>query len=71
MLILNKKRIYLILTCLILSTMVFQFKTSKNLQTVETVALPVNKKIIVLDAGHGRRRWSGQLAIIFQKLILI
>ena len=70
MLILNKKRIYLILTCLILSTMVFQFKTSKNIQTIETVALPVNKTI-VLDAGHGRRRWSGQLAIIFQKLILI
>ena len=56
MLILNKKRIYLILTCLILSTMVFQFKTSKNIQTVETVALPANKKTIVLDAGHGRRR---------------
>ena len=71
MLILNKKRIYLILTCLILSTMVFQFKTSKNIKTLETVALPVNKKIIILDAGHGRGGWTAQLAIIFQNLILI
>ena len=72
MFVLNRKRVYLIFTCLVLSIMVFQLKSSNNITTLETVALPVNKKIIVLDAGHGRRRWAEQqLMIIFQKLILI
>lgn len=27
--------------------------SKNNLKTIETVALPVNKKVIVIDAGHG------------------
>ena len=27
--------------------------TIKNIQTIETVALPVDNKVIVIDAGHG------------------
>ena len=50
MLILNKKRIYIILICLVISTIAFKIKPVKNLKTKETVALPVNKKVIVLDA---------------------
>lgn len=57
MYILNKKRIYIILGCLLLSTMIFQIKAPNNAEVMETVALPVNKKVIILDAGHGRRRW--------------
>ena len=59
MLVLNKKRILIVLTCLVVSTIAFQFKDVKNVDTKETVALPVNNKMIILDAGHGRRRWWG------------
>ena len=59
MLVLNKKRILIVLTCLVVSTIAFQFKDVKNVDTKETVALPVNNKVIILDAGHGRRRWWG------------
>lgn len=55
MLLLNKKRIYIILSCLLFSIIAFQIKPTLKEQTEETVALPVNRKVIVLDAGHGRR----------------
>lgn len=55
MFILNKKRIYIILTCIIISVAVFQTTSLNNSKIQETVALPVNKKVIILDAGHGRR----------------
>ena len=54
MLVLNRKRVLIILTCLFVSTIAFQFKNMKNTDTQETVALPVNNKVIILDAGHGR-----------------
>lgn len=52
MLIINKKRIYFILTTIMLSVISFSIfpKTEK---TVQTVSLPVSGKTIVLDAGHG------------------
>ena len=52
MLIINKKRIYFILTTIMLSVISFSVfpKTEK---TVQTVSLPVSGKTIVLDAGHG------------------
>ena len=60
--ILNKKRIYIVFSCLILSTLVFQLSNnSRKIQSQETVALPVNKKVIIIDAGHGgedRRRYD-------------
>lgn len=60
MLVLNKKRIYIIFACLILSTIVFQLKGPRNMEVKETVALPVDNKVIILDAGHGRRRSEEQ-----------
>lgn len=60
MFVLNKKRIYIIFACLILSTIVFQLKAPKNMEVKETVALPVDNKVIILDAGHGRRRSEEQ-----------
>ena len=53
MYVLNKKRIMIILSCIIISTIAFEIKNTRNVKTVETVALPVNQKVIVLDAGHG------------------
>lgn len=55
MLVLNKKRIYIVFAFLILSTLVFQIGVnSKKIDVKETVALPVNNKVIIIDAGHGR-----------------
>ena len=54
MILLSKKRIFLILSCISLSVITFLFFTNTNFdRTVETVALPVSDKVIVLDAGHG------------------
>lgn len=53
MFIFNKKRIYIILTCLLVSTFVIQIKGIKKSDVKETVALPVNNKVIIIDAGHG------------------
>lgn len=57
MFIIRSKRIYLILACIVMSTAFFQIAKSKE-KTVQTVALPINNKVIVLDAGHRRRRWG-------------
>ena len=51
MVVFNKKRIMIIFICLLLSISFAKIKI-KN-ETIETVALPVEDKVIVLDAGHG------------------
>ena len=56
MYVIQSKRIYLILFCLFISTIAFNITTKKK-ETLPTVALPINNKVIVLDAGHRRRRW--------------
>ena len=53
MLVLQKKRIFIILSCLIVSTLAFQIKDFRKKKIIETVALPVNNKVIIIDAGHG------------------
>ena len=53
MFILQKKRILIVFTCLMISTFIFKVKDSKRNIIQETVALPCNKKTIVIDAGHG------------------
>ena len=57
MLVLHRKRIFIVLTCIIVSTIAFQLKGVKKADTQETVALPVNNKVVILDAGHGRGGW--------------
>ena len=56
MLILNKKRITLVITSIFLSIFIFIF-TTDNIQSSDkytpTVSLPVSGKTIVIDAGHG------------------
>lgn len=61
MIVLNKKRIAMISSLVVLSTFVFVFQTASINKTVETVALPVTNKVIVLDAGHRNSRWGGLL----------
>lgn len=57
MIIIDKKRILITLSVVALSMFVFTFQianTNKNINIVQTVALPVSNKVIVLDAGHGK-----------------
>ncbi len=53
MIILNKKRILLITSIVAISIFVFTIQIAKTQETVQTVALPVSNKTIVIDAGHG------------------
>ena len=52
MIIVNKKRIYFILTMIMISVVSFATRI-KTENTTPTVSLPVSNKTIVLDAGHG------------------
>ena len=54
MFVINKTRIWLVFTCLLISTMGFQIAKPSKQKAQETVALPVNNKTIIIDAGHGR-----------------
>ena len=58
MIILSKKRITLILSCVLVGIFTFMLQTSKTdtLNTVPTVTLPVSGKTIVVDA----RTWSSR-----------
>lgn len=54
MIIINKKRITAILTCILIGVFVFILQTSdKEKAVIETVTLPVSGKTVVIDAGHG------------------
>ena len=56
MIVLNKKRISLIVTSIFLSIFIFTLITDKSKiydKYVSTVSLPVSDKVIVVDAGHG------------------
>ena len=47
----NKKRILTVTICLVLSFFLAGIREKK--ETIETVALPVEDKVIIIDAGHG------------------
>ncbi|HCC04555.1 MAG TPA: N-acetylmuramoyl-L-alanine amidase CwlD [Clostridiales bacterium] len=56
MIILNRKRITLIITSIFIAIFVFIFSTDdlqKKNNYISTVSLPVTEKVIVIDAGHG------------------
>lgn len=58
MIIFNRKKIVFLLSCMIISVLVFNF-TNRELQTVPTSSLPISNHVVILDAGHrfaGRRR---------------
>lgn len=50
MIILSKKRIYIMLSMVMVAIFAFSFKIADNEQTVQTMSLPVSNKVIVLDA---------------------
>lgn len=62
MFLLNKKRIYLIFSCLILSTIIFQVSALKEQEMQQTVVLPVKNKTIIIDAGHRTEKIGGAVA---------
>ena len=56
MYIINRKRISLILVCLLLGIFAYSYEGTKiNLdeEVQQTTATPVSGKVIVVDAGHG------------------
>ena len=56
MIVLNGKRIVLVLSSVFLSILVFMFSfdsSKENSSYISTVSLPVSGKTIVVDAGHG------------------
>ena len=54
MIVINKKRILLITLIVTISIFAFTIQTAQVNETIETVALPVSSKTIVIDAGHGK-----------------
>lgn len=56
MVILSKKRMTLIISCVFISIFTYFLGMNANEKTIQTVGLPVSGKVVVLDAGHGRRR---------------
>lgn len=56
MIILNKKRLGITLSILLVSIFVFTFQVASTQNTVPTVSLPVSNKVIVIDAGHRKTR---------------
>lgn len=63
MIVLNRKRIVLVLSSVFLSILVFMFSfengVGKN-DYISTVSLPVSGKTIVIDSGHRCSRWTVQ-----------
>lgn len=53
MIVLNKKRMTIIVLSVFVSVFVFIFATDKK-EMIPTVSLPVSGKTIVIDAGHGK-----------------
>lgn len=56
MIVLSRKRIYMVLSVILVSIFAFSFKIAKDEENnaVATMAMPVSNKVIVIDAGHGK-----------------
>ena len=52
MFILSRKRITLVILCIIISISTFLINNKKN-ESIETVGLPCSNKVVIIDAGHG------------------
>lgn len=60
MFIIRKKHLSFILLSLFLSfsfCLLSENINQRNSNIIQVSALPIDKKVIVIDAGHGRRRW--------------
>lgn len=56
MIIINKKRLLIVISAILVSVGVFSINTMREEDTVETVSLPVSQKVIVIDA----RTWGSR-----------
>jgi len=54
MIVLNRKRLITMVGMVFVSLLVFSFQIATEKKTMQTVALPVSNKVIVIDAGHGK-----------------
>lgn len=54
---LNLKRIKIISFVILMSICVTSVKNNFKENVVSTMSVPVTNKVIIVDAGHGRRRW--------------
>ena len=54
MIIINKKRLQIIVSCILIGLLAFSMQVG-NVQnnTIETTSTPVSEKTVILDAGHG------------------
>ena len=52
MILINRKKILYILSCIIISIIFFNY-TSIQHETIETSSTPVSNHVVILDAGHG------------------
>ncbi len=52
MMILNRKRMIFILSCMLISVSLFSIIEPRT-ETMETSSLPVSNHVVILDAGHG------------------
>lgn len=57
MILLQKRRIILVLTFVFVSVFTYFLGNSKHTETIQTVSLPVTNKVVILDAGHRWRRF--------------
>lgn len=61
MIIIQRKRIMLIIGTVFISIFSYLLGSSHMYEVVETVSTPITGKTVVLDAGHGRRRWGSRI----------
>lgn len=69
MIVLNKKRVLFIIFAVMLAFCIPIVPTDTT-DTIQTVALPVSNKVIVLDAGHRKPRRTGLRAVVVQQRML-
>lgn len=53
MIIIEKKKVIMISLLIFMCVFAVSITTNRTENTVQTVALPVTNKVIVIDAGHG------------------
>lgn len=72
MIVLNKKRLVLIITCVFVSVFTFMLSNQKDKDTIQTVNLPVSGKTIVVDARtSGFRMKAHKVVMVLLKRRLI
>ena len=54
MFILRKKKIYMMLSLVLVGILSFYMQQTPPEESVATVSFPVSNKVIIIDAGHGK-----------------